>query len=205
MKLHPYKNNTYFYLVHHKQHINFSDQELLHHYYHKKDESWLGILLERYLHLIFGVCMKYLKNETEAKDHTQQICIKVIRELPKNEVKYFKAWLYQVTKNHCLMYLRKNKPRHLPLDATAEPAAEIPSGQSEFIKKEKQYDLLESALHALIEPQQNCVRLFYYHQKSYQEIADEQGYSLKEVKSFIQNGRRNIKIFIEKSENGQTK
>lgn len=191
--------------MHHHSHTDYSDQELLRLYYKEKEEKWIGVLLERYFHLIFGVCMKYLKNETEAKDHTQQICLTVIKELPRNEVKYFKSWLYQVTKNHCLMQLRKHKHNTLSLDATSEPVAENPQNKSQILAKEKQYDLLEDALNTLNEAQQSCVRLFYYQQKSYQEISDETGYALKQVKSFIQNGRRNIKVFMEKEENGQTK
>ncbi len=146
--------------------------------------------------------MKYLKNETEAKDLTQQVCVKVLRELARTEVHYFKSWLYQVTRNHCLMHLRKNKHVTVPLETTADPESEKAPNRSEILEKEKRYDLLENAIDALNEGQQSCVRLFYYDQKTYQEIADEEGYSLKQVKSFIQNGRRNIKLFMERNENG---
>ncbi len=177
-----------------------SDEELLSHYRNDHDENWIGLLLERYLHLIFGVCMKYLKNKTEAQDHTQQICLKVIGEIRKDEIRYFKAWLYQVTRNHCLMHLRKVKHETLPLDATREPVAETSLNHSEFIEKEKQYNRLEEAMKSLNEEQQSCIRLFYFHQKTYQEISSEKGYSLKQVKSYIQNGRRNIKLFMEKED-----
>lgn len=186
--------------MHKNQYSNQSDQELLSHYRKDHDENWIGILLERYFHLIFGVCMKYLKNKTEAQDHTQQICMKVIGEIRRDKIKYFKAWLYQVTRNHCLMYLRKIKHQTIPLDAAAEPAGESFQSHSEFLEKEKQYDRLEGALKSLNKEQQSCIRMFYFHKKSYQEIAAEKGYSLKQVKSYIQNGRRNIKVFMEKEE-----
>ncbi len=202
IKLHPLGKNTYIYWVHSGKDTYRSDQELIGNYHQDHNAQWLGILLERYFHLIFGVCMKYLKNETEAKDHTQQVCMKVLRELPHTEVHYFKSWLYQVTKNHCLMYLRKNKHTTLPLETTVDPESEKPPNKSEMLEKERQYDLLETAIDSLNAGQRSCVRLFYYNQKTYQEIADEKGYSLKQVKSFIQNGRRNIKLFMERNENG---
>jgi RNA polymerase sigma factor (sigma-70 family) len=86
-----------------------TDQELLERFYADHDNEWLGILLQRYTLLLLGVCMKYLKNEDEAKDSVQQVFLKVIQELHKYKVEYFKSWLYMVAKNHCLMRLREKQ------------------------------------------------------------------------------------------------
>ena len=86
-----------------RQHKDKDDKELMELFYKDGDNEWLGILLQRYTMLLFGVCMKYLKNEEEAKDSVQQIFLKVIDELKKYKVEYFKSWLYMVAKNHCLM------------------------------------------------------------------------------------------------------
>jgi len=99
------------------------------------------------------------------------------------------------------MTLRKNKHQILPLENSPEPEAEPPPKETEVAGKEKQYQLLESALASLNNQQQTCIRLFYYQRKSYREIAEEKGFSLKQVKSFIQNGRRNIKVYMERKEN----
>src|SRR5215470_9299462 len=88
------------------RYTNMSDQELLEHFYASQDNHWLGILLPRYTLLLLGVCMKYLKNEEEAKDCVQHIFLKAITELPKYKVEYFKAWIYMVARNHCLMRIR---------------------------------------------------------------------------------------------------
>ena len=85
---------------------HISDAELLDSFYADHNNEWLGILLQRYTLLLLGVSMKYLKNEEEAKDSVQQIFLKVIQELQKYKVEYFKSWLYMVAKNHCLMKLR---------------------------------------------------------------------------------------------------
>ncbi len=176
------------------------DLKMINRFYKEKKVSWLGLLLERYFHLIFGLCMRYLKNEREAKDHTQQICMEVIHAFQQKHQKitYFKAWLYQVTRNHCLMHLRKKTYQTVALDSSFEIAEKVLPDKQSFYKKEQQYQLLEEALTSLKKGQEKCIRLFYYEQKSYKEIVDETSYSLKEVKSFIQNGRRNIKIFMEK-------
>ncbi|HQR02228.1 MAG TPA: sigma-70 family RNA polymerase sigma factor, partial [Ferruginibacter sp.] len=82
---------------------NAPDAELLQQFYSDGNNEWLGILLERYTMLLLGVCMKYLKNEEEAKDAVQQVFLKAIHELHKYKVEYFKSWIYMIAKNHCLM------------------------------------------------------------------------------------------------------
>ncbi len=181
----------------------YNDLDLIRQYYNEKDDYWLGELLNKYLHLIFGVCMKYLKNENEAQEHTQQLCLEIIQIFHKKRQKInnFKAWLFQVTKNHCLMHLRKKTHQTISLEQVEHPTAHKPIPQSEFDKKEQQYQLLEKAMASLKGDQKKCIDLFYYKKKTYKEISAEQGYSLKEVKSFIQNGRRNMKVFMERNEN----
>ncbi|HEX4373117.1 MAG TPA: sigma-70 family RNA polymerase sigma factor, partial [Puia sp.] len=88
---------------------HISDQQLLDNFYTDHNNKWIGILLERYTLLLFGVSMKYLKNEEEAKDAVQQIFYKVIIEIEKYKVSYFKSWIYMIAKNHCLMVLRKRQ------------------------------------------------------------------------------------------------
>ncbi|HVE61064.1 MAG TPA: sigma-70 family RNA polymerase sigma factor, partial [Chitinophagaceae bacterium] len=90
----------------HRNYDHIPDTQLLDYYYQDKNQEWIGILLERYTLLLFGVCMKYLKNEEEAKDGVQQIFLKVLVEVSKYRIDYFKSWLYMVAKNHCLMKLR---------------------------------------------------------------------------------------------------
>ncbi|HKZ66970.1 MAG TPA: sigma-70 family RNA polymerase sigma factor, partial [Chitinophagaceae bacterium] len=90
---------------------HITDQELLQNYQNDHNSEWLGLLLQRYTLLLLGVCMKYLKNEEEAKDSVQQIFLKVIQELQKYKVEYFKSWLYMVAKNHCLMKLRDRQSK----------------------------------------------------------------------------------------------
>jgi RNA polymerase sigma-70 factor (ECF subfamily) len=141
--------------------------------------------------------MKYLKNEEEAKDAVQQVFLKVLNELPKYRVSYFKSWLYMVTKNHCLMKLR-DKGKYTSeindeLMATPEYA-----DRNELVEKEQQYDQMASALLLLNKEQQECITLFYLQKKSYQQISLYTGYSVMQVKSHIQNGKRNIKLHMEK-------
>ena len=176
-----------------------TDQELLDHYRTDGNTEWLGILLQRYTLLLFGVCMKYLKNEDEAKDAVQQIFLKVIQELGKYDVTYFKSWLYMVSKNYCLMQLREKQRIHSgalneELIATAHEETDI----KQLEQNDQTLELLQLGLKELNSEQQQCVTLFYLEKKSYQEISEQTGYNFMQVKSYIQNGKRNLRIWVEK-------
>ena len=178
---------------------HITDQELLEKFTADHNNEWLGILLERYTLLLLGVCMKYLKNEDDARDSVQQIFLKVIQELHKYKVEYFKSWVYMVAKNHCLMRLR-DKQGKIPVEINEKlmsaPGEE--TDQQSFIQNDQAYDLMEEALDELNPEQKQCVTLFYLQKKTYQEINEMTGFSLLQVKSYIQNGKRNLKILIER-------
>ncbi len=159
------------------------------------NNEWLGSLLERYTLLLYGVSMKYLKDPEEAKDAVQQIFLKVITELHKYEVSYFSSWIYMIARNHCLMKLRKQK-HDISVDLVAEQVIE--SEVPDPIKDDRLLmDLLEALQH--LNPEQRiCVRMFYLEKKSYQVIASETGYTYIQVKSYIQNGKRNLRLLLEK-------
>jgi RNA polymerase sigma factor (sigma-70 family) len=169
-------------------------------FYESKDMQLLGHLLQRYTLLLFGVCFKYLKNEEAARDGVQQIFLKALQELPKYEVTYIKSWLYMVAKNYCLMYLRDHN-KHIPDELKEQHSKLVPDEDDSEQRREKEYLLqrIEEGLQTLNEEQRKCVILFYLHKKSYHEIADATGFSLLQVKSFIQNGKRNIKLWVERN------
>ena len=180
---------------------------MLEQFYADHNNEWLGILLQRYTLLLLGVSMKYLKNEEEAKDSVQQIFLKVIQELQKYKVEYFKSWLYMVAKNHCLMKLREKQGK-LTVEITDRfngPEESAPD-QRALQQDDLTYDLMEDltfqfmndSLKELNPEQQQCVTLFYLQKKSYQEVSEATGFSMLQVKSYIQNGKRNLKLLIEK-------
>ena len=181
------------------KHKHISDQELLENFYTTHDAEWLGILLPRYTLLLLGVCIKYLKNEEEAKDCVQQIFLKVITELKKYKVEYFKSWLYMVAKNHCLMKIRDSHGK-VPVELTErnmKGAEELPDRQS-VARDEQAIEFMKEALAELSPEQRQCVTLFYLQKKSYQEISAETRFTMMQVKSYIQNGKRNLKLMIGK-------
>lgn len=180
------------------KHAHWTDQELLEKFYTDRDNYWLGILLQRYTLLLFGVSMKYLKDEDQAKDAVQQIFLKAITELNKYKVDYFKSWLYMVCKNHCLMNIRDRQGKR-PTEIT-ESSVLIAEDHSiqHLIEKDRTLHLMEQSLEELNHEQKDCLKLFYLEKRSYQEIAATTGFSLLQVKSYIQNGKRNLKILLEK-------
>ena len=182
-------------------HQHTEDSELLNKFYDTHDNEWLGILLQRYTLLLLGVSMKYLKNEEQAKDSVQQIFLKVIQELHKYKVEYFKSWLYMVAKNHCLMKLRESNGKStVEVNDNITNKADEEADRQVLLQNDHTLDLLELSLKELNPEQQQCVTLFYLQKKSYQEVSDETGFTMLQVKSYIQNGKRNLRILIEKKQ-----
>ena len=193
---------SYFHPVNPKLHNHINDQDLLERFYADHDNQWLGILLERYTLLLLGVCMKYLKNEELARDSVQQIFLKAITELQKYRVEYFKSWIYMVAKNHCLMQLRDKPGKNTVEVKDSIPAEPDETDKESLLLNEKTYMYMGEALKELNADQQLCVTLFYMEKKSYHQIAEQTGYSMMQVKSHIQNGKRNMRILIGKKMNG---
>lgn len=184
-----------------------TDNELVEKFRSTGDNLCIGELFSRYRHLVFGVCMKYLRDEDESQDVQMQVFEKLLKDLGRHNIEQFKGWLYTVAKNECLMYLRSKKSqkaREMELRKDSVSVMELgmivhPDGVTET---ERQLQTMESSLQELNENQRRCLELFYLEKKCYQEITTVTGYSLNEVKSFIQNGKRNLKILLTKKQNG---
>ena len=179
-----------------------SDQDLLEQYRQNHNPEIAGELFGRYMHLVYGVCLKYFGNAERAKDEVMHLYEKVQEELKSRDVENFKNWLYVVTKNHCLMELRKansgkqvltgdenllehfmeNEPEMHPLDRNGETDPE---------------ENLGPCLEQLKDEQKQCILLFYFENRSYREISETTGLEEKKVKSHIQNGKRNLRICLE--------
>ncbi len=185
---------------------SLQDNELVLKYKQTGDNTCVGVLFERYTHLVFGVCMKYLKDEDESQDALMHIFEKLLTDLKKHEIAQFKGWLHSVAKNHCLMFLRSRQSElKKKTELKKDSLVLMESGDelhltSEKDKKEVLLNNLEQGIQQLKEEQKICVELFYLHEKCYQEIAQSTGYSMNEVKSYIQNGKRNLKIFLTKQQ-----
>lgn len=176
---------------------SLTDKELLTQYKSKYDLALLGDLYQRYMDLVYGVCLKYLKDTEKAKDSVMVIFEELVTKLKKHEVDNFKSWLYQLAKNHCLMLLRS--PKNLR-------TVEIPQSlmQSEEnvhlngeLEKEENFKTLEYCLGTLTDEQRLAVKLFYLDGKCYNDISEITGMEWNKVRSLIQNGRRNLKICME--------
>lgn len=178
---------------------NLEDSELLFQYRKGADARCVGELYRRYSHLVFGVCMKYLKNTAESEDAVMEIFEKLHLDLRKVEVEHFKSWLYTVARNHCLMKLRKagldvSYPDEMPQTPLhGSPFGQYEEDTEDFENKELLIQALEISLLTLKPEQKQCVELFYLKDKSYKQIVLETGFSLNDVKTHIQNGKLNLK------------
>ena len=174
-----------------------SDKQLVSDYKSTGDLAVLGELYQRYMELVYGVCLKYYKEPEAAKDSVMQIFEELISKLKKHEVDNFRAWLHQLAKNHCLMQLRT--PKNLK---TVEFKMEIMQSEevvhlNGVLDKEENFKKLEFCMGTLAGDQQEAIRLFYLEGKCYNEIVEITGQEWNQVRSSIQNGRRNLKICME--------
>ena len=177
--------------------VSLSDGDLIYRYQKTRNKRFVGELYKRYSHLVYGVSLKYLKNVPDAQDNVMVVFEKLMSDLESTDVKNFKAWIHTVTKNQCLMKLRK-KSRLAGKEQNLETVEyALTSEPKEDVKlKEEQFEQLEAAIEELKPEQRKCVELFFLEQTCYQEIAEKTGFSLKKVKSYIQNGKRNLKIIL---------
>jgi RNA polymerase sigma-70 factor (ECF subfamily) len=176
------------------------DNELVDQFKASGDLEVLAVLFQRYMDLLYGVCLKYLKEPEPAKDAVMQVFEELVRKLPKHEVDNFKSWLYTLAKNYCLMQLRTPKN----LKTTEFKADSMQSGEevhlNGMLEKEENLQRMERCLQTLSEEQRVSVELFYLQNKCYKEIAEITSLDWNKVRSYIQNGRRNLKLCMEKQE-----
>ncbi len=170
-----------------------SDRELVEEYKTSGSLDILGELYQRYMELVYGVCLKYLKDPEDAKDGVINIFEELVGKLRKHNVDNFKGWLYQLTKNHCLMKLRKHKTVPVNIDLSFMQFEENVHLDDE-LNKEENFKQMQYCMGQLIQQQRQVIELFYLKGKCYKEIAEITEIEVNKVRSFIQNGRRNLKI-----------
>lgn len=180
----------------------YSDAELVSLYRRKPDPELLGSLYKRYMYLVYGLCMKYLKNREDSQDAVMQIYETLVHDLPRFEIRNFKSWLYGVSRNHCLMKLRKDHAERNRIEKIAGDFMESTTvlHPIEEPENENLQARLKTCMDQLKDEQRLCVELFYYQQQCYKEIAAALHCDENKVKSCIQNGKRNLKICLESKE-----
>ncbi|WP_163711542.1 RNA polymerase sigma factor [Mangrovibacterium lignilyticum] len=189
----------------HRKKEELADEDLLHNYLQTGDIDILGELYARYMDLVYGLCLKHFKSRENAKDAVIELFAKLIPLLSKHKVQNFKSWLYVVTKNHCLMEMRKAKVGQVrsigyeqELQVFMEKASE--SHPIDKDPEEQNEEALKRCIEKLKQQQKACIELFYFENKSYREICSLLDMEEKKVKSYIQNGKRNLKICLETKE-----
>jgi RNA polymerase sigma factor (sigma-70 family) len=181
-----------------KDETTLTDAELVQLYRTNADLNVLSNLYQRYMDLIYGICLKYLKDPEAAKDAVINIYEELIAKLKQHEVSNFKSWLYTLSRNHCLMQLRKEKGHHtVEIPETFMQTGELMHPDA-VEQKEEQLNSMEKCLEQLPAEQKTCVTLFYLQGKCYNEITEQTGIEWSKVRSYIQNGRRNLKLCMDK-------
>jgi RNA polymerase sigma-70 factor, ECF subfamily len=187
------------------KHPEMTDEELLRQFNSRRNLEILGELYSRYMHLVYGVSVRYLGNREDARDSVMHIFEKLAAELPGQQIRNFKSWLYVLTKNHCLMQIRSQKSASGKMEGY-QFEQEFMESEAEMHPIDREDHSVEEDLQHCIEKlkaeQKQCIELFYYQKLCYQEIAEHLKISEKKVKSFLQNGKRNLKICLESKDVG---
>ncbi len=174
------------------------DEELVAGYLNNGDKEMIALLFERYTHLVYGICLNYLPDSDQCKDAVMEIFESLFHKLTEHRIQNFRNWLYTVTKNHCLMHLRKTgtmnrMKNHISEQKPDQDHDPDSDPEDDLIYSKTQ---IQTAVESLNPEQSACIRLMYLEDKSYREISDLTGYSFNEVKSHIQNGKRNLKNYL---------
>lgn len=179
-----------------------TDEQLIAEYQATGKTEYVGELYNRYVHLVYGICLKYTRHKEESKDISMSVFEKILSHLPSTEIQTFKKWLYTTTKNKCLTYLRD---RNNKVDQTGD-WEELEKKSKTFVENEDflspineyaEEEKIHAALMQLKPDQRTCMDLFFYKDKSYKEIVVKTGFTTKQVKSFLQNGKRKLKMILE--------
>ncbi|WP_235891116.1 RNA polymerase sigma factor [Sphingobacterium lumbrici] len=175
------------------------DSSLLENYRTTGDLKYLGELYQRHTEMVYYVCLRYFKESEQSKDAVMQIFEELITKVNKQEIREFAKWLYVVSKNHCLMTLRSTKDNYeLPVDNFMEFSTFLHQEEN-YVDQEERLSQLERCIDKLPEKQRISVDLFFINEKSYKEVVEITGYSMNDVKSYIQNGKRNLKNCMERN------
>ena len=178
-----------------------SDEELLKHYKQSGNKELFADLFKKHVSVVYGTCLFYLQDKDEAQDATMQLFEKLMLDINNREIDNFKGWLSFVVRNHCISLIRKNKSQSKNIKSYYEFEYEAPDYETEekinSVNDDVLLENMKTCLPKLKENQRICVELFYLKNKSYQDIANETDFSLNEIKSYIQNGKRNLKLLLE--------
>lgn len=180
-----------------------TDEELISRYLETRSPVYFSVLFERYSHLVFGTCMKYLNNEEESRDMTMEVFEKTLINLPQQEIKSFNKWIYSVARNICISKLRSKKKEHI----NSEEWGKIKKSNGSFMENEGEQrlyienkqngeDNLRQAIKQLDENQRRCIELFFLEGRSYKAIEQLTGFNRNQVKSYLQNGKRRLKKIL---------
>ena len=178
-----------------------TDEELLKRFKDSGNNEYFGELYNRYIPLIYGVCLKYLKDADRAQDAVMQLFEDLLPKIGHYEITVFRTWLHSVVRNHCFQIFRREAKEGImvDLDVTLMESGTILHLLSEDEEDTEELDALKRCLEKLPEEQSASIRYFFYEEMSYADIVDKTGFPLTKVKSYIQNGKRNLKICMEKN------
>ena len=184
--------------------VNKTDEDLVAAYKTSGNKNVFSDLFKNHVNTIYGTCLFYLQDKDEAKDAVMNIFEKLLLDLKKNDIKNFKAWLSFVVRNHCISVIRKRNTTLKNVKSYYDYEYRETTYETELkvesVSDDKLIEYMQECLPKLKESQQKCIQLFYLKNLSYQQVSELTGYEINEVKSYIQNGKRKLKLLIEEQQ-----
>ena len=174
----------------------WNDDELLKQFVETSNQEWLGRLYARYIPLVYGLCLKYLRHTEDAEDAVNNIYEELTQKIQKYQIENFKTWLYSVAKNYCLQAIRKDKNLIFEEIDTRNMESDEFEHLIDVDEDRQKEDALNFCLTTLTDEQRQCVIQFFFEEFSYADIVKKNGFELNKVKSYIQNGKRNLRVCV---------
>jgi RNA polymerase sigma-70 factor (ECF subfamily) len=154
------------------------------------------IIVDQYRDAVFGLALRMVNNREEAEELAQDAFIKVFNAINnyRGESK-FSTWLYRITYNTCISFLRKNKPDLVEIQ-DQHGASNFNSGYDNLMKEDNNM-AINIILSQLKPDDRAIIQLFYLEENSIKEISEITGFSNTNVKVKLHRSKQKMRKILE--------
>lgn len=178
-----------------------SETELVTELLARRDGRIFEELYRRSRRKIFGVCFNLLGEAAAAEDACHDAYIRAWEKLDSLRGSDFTAWVRRIAANRCYDELRRRRPDELD-ENHPEPATDHRIDRSVIARQE--LDRAIDVIASLEEHQRRVFLLRHIDHHSYEEISEATGFDAKQVKSYLQNARRNFHLAWQRASGGSS-
>ena len=178
--------------------VNRRDESsLLLKYLKTNDLSYLLELYRPYMHLVYGLAFKYVKDPKQSQEIVYCIFKKLIKDIKRQEVRVFGNWLYNLSLDFCKQWRdrgRTESDQIVALGGSTQTPVEFYDDKDDD-SFEEEISSMEDEVMRIKSQQEKCSQLFFKEQRCFQEIADITGWEVSEIKYHVKNAKRKTNIY----------